>query len=199
MRSGKFNAWMHITNDPRFILQQKKRSSASKLPVDRSAARFGFRRGPWRRPTPRFGFARQMHRDWGIGFGTGGPSPVSYPAKWSFDTTTASCANDFVVYPTGSAGSSTQASIISYFDLYSGCGPTVPAVNWAYDTGGTITGAPSFSYDGSQMAFIQTTAGVASLVLLRLPSAPPGTGTLASPISLTALSPPPTRLARRRA
>ena len=189
MRSGKFNAWMHITNDPRFILQQKKRSSASKLPVDRSAARFGFRRGPWRKPSPRFGFARQMHRDWGIGFGTGGPSPVSYPAKWSFDTTTASCANDFVVYPTGSAGSSTQASIISYFDLYSGCGPTVPAVNWAYDTGGTITGAPSFSYDGSQMAFIQTTAGVASLVLLRLPSAPPGTGTLATPISLPALSP----------
>ena len=202
MRSGKFNAWMHITNDPRFILQQKKRSlGVQNCPL--IAAQHGSVSGaaPWRKPSPQIRLREDsMHRDWGIGFGTGGPSPVSYPAKWSFDTTTASCANDFVVYPTGSDGSGTQASIISYFDLYSGCGPTVPAVNWAYDTGGTITGAPSFSFDGSQMAFIQTTAGVASLVLLRLPSAPPGTGTLAYADQFARRSrPPPTPLARRLA
>ena len=190
IRSGRFDAWMHVTNDPRFIMQQKKRSAGTKILTDRSTELFGGRGNSWRLPRagPRRPVAKRLHRDWGIGLSTGNPSPVSYPAKWSFDTTSASCANDFVVYPTGAGGSSTQASIIAYFNLYSGCGGSVPGVDWAYDTGGAVTGAPSFSFDGSQIAFIQSTAGVASLVLLRIPLTPPGSGTVNSPISLTALS-----------
>jgi hypothetical protein len=201
LRGGRFEKWMRITNDPRFILQQKKRSSRSQTLASRDTTLAAGPAKPWGPPIPRprpvpnpspisrFGFMKRIHRDWGFGVSTGNPSPVSYPAKWSFDTTSASCANDFVVYPTGADAAGAQASIVAYFNLYSGCGGTVPSVDWAYDTGGVVTGAPSFSYDGSQMAFIQTTAGVASLVLLRLPSAPPGTGTLTSPITLPALSP----------
>ena len=88
--------------------------------------------------------------------------------------------------PLARLDSGAQASIVAYFDLYSGCGATVPTVDWAYDTGGVITGAPSFSFDGSQMAFMQTTAGVASLVLLRIPLTPPGAGTVDAPVTLHA-------------
>src|SRR5271155_3457441 len=197
LRTGRFNAWMRITNDPRFILQQKKRGGRSQTVAGRDAALASSPATTWRLPLPkpkpspitRLGFTKHIHRDWGFGVSSGNPSPVSYPAKWSFDTTSASCANDFVVYPTGADAAGSQASIVAYFNLYSGCGGTVPSVDWAYDTGGVVTGAPSFSYDGSQIAFIQTTTGVASLVLLRLPAAPPGMGTVTSPITLTPLSP----------
>ncbi len=200
MRAGTLNAWMNITNDPRFILQQKKRAGRSQTLAlaGRNATVAGSPIEPWpvRKPTPkpkprpitRFGFAKRMHRDWGLGVSTGNPSPVSYPAKWSFDTTTTSCTNDFVVYPTGADEADAQASIVAYFNLYSGCGGTVPSVDWAYDTGGVVTGAPSFSFDGSQIAFIQNTGGAASLVLLRIPLTPPGTGTVDAPITLTPLS-----------
>ncbi len=188
IQNRRYDAWLQITNDPRFIIQQKKRRAGSKLLADQDTIVFGGGRDPWRPTKHKRGKSSRIHRDWGIGLGTGNPSPVSYPAKWSFDTTTASCANDFVVYPTGADGSSGQASIIAYFNLYSGCGVTVPGVDWAYNTGGTVTGAPSFSNDGSQIAFIQSTAGVASLVLLRIPQTPPGAGTLGAPVTLTALS-----------
>ena len=128
-----------------------------------------------------------MHRDWGVGVGSGSPSAVSYPAKWSLDVDAASCADDFVVYPTGAAGSGSQPSIVGYFNVYSGCTAPVPAVDFAYNTGGTITGATSFSVDGTQLAFIQTSAGVASLVLLKI-EAPPGTGSFTTPITLTPVS-----------
>ncbi len=188
IQNRRYDAWLHITNDPRFIIQQKKRRAGSKLLTDQDTVVFGGGRNPWRPTRHTTRKSSRIHRDWGIGLGTGSPSPVSYPAKWSFDTSTASCSNDFVVYPTGAAGSSTQASIIAYFNLYSGCGGTVPSVDWAYDTGGTITGAPSFSDDGSQLAFIQTAAGVASLVLLRIPLTPPGDGSLNLPTTLTPIS-----------
>src|SRR5271155_9562 len=197
LRTGRFDAWMRITNDPRFILQQKRRGGRSQTLADRNDAIAGSAATTWHLPLPkpkpspitRLGFTKRIHRDWGFGVSSGNPSPVSYPAKWSFDTTSASCANDFVVYPTGADAAGSQASIVAYFNLYSGCGGTVSSVDWAYDTGGVVTGAPSFSYDGSQIAFIQTTTGVASLVLLRLPAAPPGMGTVTSPITLTPLSP----------
>ena len=81
----------------------------------------------------------------------------NYPAKYSLTTTSANCSNDFVVYPTGLAGSNTQASIVAYTNLYSGCGGTVPSVYWAYyiGAGNTIQSSPVFSLDGTQIAFMQ--------------------------------------------
>ena len=194
IQNGRYDSWLQITNDPRFIIQQKVRAAGRKTLVDRdesaipeSAATLeGLSSSPFSIGLKSgHGGASGIQKDWAMGVNAGNPSVVSAPAKWSFDTTTASCANDFVVYPTGSAGSGTQATIIAYFNLYSGCGGTVPRVDFAYNTGGAITGAPSFSTDGSQLAFIQTAGGAASLVLLRIPVTPPGTGTLATPTAPT--------------
>ncbi len=61
-----------------------------------------------------------------------------------------------------------QASIVAYNNLYSSCGGTVPSTKWAYFTGGTIQTSPALSLDGTQVAFVQSSAGnVASLVLLK--------------------------------
>ncbi|MFZ0136378.1 MAG: hypothetical protein WAK89_04915 [Candidatus Sulfotelmatobacter sp.] len=119
---------------------------------------------------------------WSEDLGTGATmGALNYPAKYSLTTTTASCGSDFVVYPTGLAGSATQASIVAYSNLYSGCGGTVPSVYWAYyiGDGNTIQSSPVFSLDGTQLAFVQEEAGEAVFVLLKwVPSA---TEAVASP------------------
>jgi hypothetical protein len=94
----------------------------------------------------------------------------NYPAKYSFSGSTASCTSDFVVFPTGLAGATKQASIVAYSNLYAtGCTGMVPSVYWAYNTGtgSTIQSSPVFSRDGAQLAFVQEDAGAASLVLLK--------------------------------
>ena len=188
IRYGRHDAWEKIKNDPRYIIQQKLRRSGSKALAGGERSVFKLRGGRWGLPTIGRERRTPMHRDWGVGVGSGSPSAVSYPAKWSLDVDAASCADDFVVYPTGAAGSGSQPSIIGYFNVYTGCGGTVPEVDFAYNTGGTITGATSFSVDGTQLAFIQTSASVASLVLLKIPVTPPGTGTLSTPIPLSPIS-----------
>jgi hypothetical protein len=110
---------------------------------------------------------------WQEDLGTGASiGAVNYPAKYSLTTATASCTTDFVVYPTGlpgAAGPGGQATIVAYNNLYSGCGGKVPSVYWAYyiGTGTTIQSSPVFSFDGTQLAFVQTDAGEASVVLLK--------------------------------
>lgn len=98
----------------------------------------------------------------------------NYPAKFSFSSTTANCGSattpDYVVYSTGKLGSGTQASVVAFDNLYTGCGGTVPTVYWAYNTGGQILTSPVPSLDGTQVAFAQTSGsptGVAGLLLLK--------------------------------
>ena len=162
-----------------------------KSPQDQVSAQFRRTRpmsGPL--PDPRFRIpddrlrpVTDLNQDWNEPMGNASaPSFLAYPAKWSFDTTAASCANDFVVYPTGQPGSGSQASIVAYYNLYTGgCSGTVPETDWAYNTGGTVALSPVFSLTGNQLAFIQTSGGVASLVLLQIPLTPPGAGTLSAP------------------
>jgi hypothetical protein len=98
----------------------------------------------------------------------------NYPAKYSWTAGSPSAANcaggatpDYVAYNTNVAGSSTQASIIAYENLYSGtCSGSVPQTYWAYDTGGTIETSVALSELGDQVAFIHS-ASTASLVLLK--------------------------------
>ncbi|MGA9508942.1 MAG: hypothetical protein WBV55_10010 [Candidatus Sulfotelmatobacter sp.] len=114
-----------------------------------------------------------LNQDWQENMGSGANVGAgNYPAKFSFLGTTANCGNatqpDFVVYSTGLAGSSTQASIVAYDNLYSGClAGAVPSVYWAYNTGGQILTSPVFSGSGSQVGFVQTLGGQAGLVLLK--------------------------------
>jgi hypothetical protein len=112
---------------------------------------------------------------WAEFLGSGGtPGAFNYPAKYSFSSTTANCASasqpDYVVFSTGLIGSGTQASIVAFDNLYTGCGGSVPAVYWAYNTGGLILTSPVLSLDGTQIAFVQTSGsptGNAGLVLLK--------------------------------
>jgi hypothetical protein len=114
--------------------------------------------------------------------------PNTSPAKYSFSTTSASCS-DFVVYPTGAAGASSAANIIAYDNLYSGTctSGNVPSVDWAYNTGGTVTTSPILSYwdNGAQVAFIQVSGTTASLVLLKWAASG---GSVTSPTTLTSQS-----------
>jgi hypothetical protein len=115
--------------------------------------------------------------------GTGTVQPNTFPAKYGVSLTGASCS-DFVIYPTGKAGSTTAASIVADNNLYtSGCTGAVPSVYWAYNTGGTVTTSPILSEDGSQVAYIQSNGTTASLVLLKWAAST--TETVGAPLTLT--------------
>lgn len=134
-----------------------------------------------------------LQRDWSENLGSGGALPANvFPAKFSFDVTTASCATDpspdFVVYSTGLLSSGSQASVVAYDNLYSGCTGTKPSVYWAYDTGGQVLTSPVFSYLGDQVAFVQTNGGgLGTLVILKWAAST--TETVGGPLSLTAVAP----------
>jgi hypothetical protein len=98
--------------------------------------------------------------------------PNVFPAKFGASLTAADCTHDFVVYPTGQAGSTTAATIIAYNNIYvgtGGCETSDPAVYWAYNThtGYTVTTSPILSRDGTQVAFMESTASTAELVLVK--------------------------------
>jgi len=211
IQSGRYTQWLKAVNDPRYVLNQLKRNlpvvgpaetdanyrarwiseasgdrSAASLAPETLAPKLRFRD----RSLPSFPAEQKLARpksdmsnDWNESVGTATSSTaINSPAKWSFATGSESCANDFVVFSTGQAGSSTQATILGYYNLYSVCGGTVPTVNWQYNTGtgNFVYLAPVFSLDGSQVAFIQSSGTAASLVLLRYKLITSGSGALSS-------------------
>jgi hypothetical protein len=144
--------------------------------------RIGF--DPFRRPMSE-PFANRMIRsrikkDWSETLGNSGTVGLGrYPATY---TTGAASCNDFVVFSTGLTGTSSQASIIAFNNIYAGCNSGTPTVYWAYNTAGAITTSPVLSLDGSQIAFVQSSSSQASLVLLTWKAS---NGTLTSPVSPT--------------
>ena len=67
-------------------------------------------------------------------------------------------------------GADGTASIAAYNNLYVGTNGkcTGPTAYWNYDTaGGSVVTSPVLSADGSQVAFVQTVSGMASLVVLK--------------------------------
>lgn len=174
--SGSLANWHRLVTDPRYVIQQRKRALGL-------AGIEG----------ERLGSESSVSKDWSMTLGSGGRLAAGqYPAKYTFSTgATLNCANapspDYVVYPTGLAGSGTQATVVAFFNLYSGtCTGTVPSTYWAYNTGGTATTSPVLSLDGSQVAFIQTSGGVASLVILRWANSG---GTVGAPTATTGYLP----------
>ena len=163
-----------VERDPRYWQQQSRQSPISLLETETGRVL-----GPEVQPLPMLlsREGQENNKDWSQDLGSGATvGATNYPAKYGFQGTTATCAGgatqpDFVVYGTGLAGSATQASIVAYDNIYSGCsidGP-VPTVYWAYNTSdGTVTTSPVFSQDGTQVAFVQTdTHGNGILVVLR--------------------------------
>jgi hypothetical protein len=121
----------------------------------------------------------RLQTDWSEDLGSGATLGMGvYAAKFSFSISSANCDSagtpDFVVYNTGLAGTglagSTQASIVAFDNLYSGCSGSAPMNYWAYDTDGAkiVTSVILSFYDnGQQVAFVQSKGGAASLVVLK--------------------------------
>lgn len=133
------------------------------------------------------GLWSELLGDLGVG---DGPGAGNYPAKYTFDTTVANCAGgsgipDYVVYSTGLAGSGTQANIVAYDNLYTGCAPPVPTVFWAYNTGGQVLTSPVLSGNGRQIAFVETSGGAGIMVMLKWAAG----GTVTSPATITSVAP----------
>jgi hypothetical protein len=127
----------------------------------------------------------RMQKDWSETEGNNGTVGLNhFPA--TFTNSSANCTADMAVYNTGLAGSSSQANLVAYNQLYSGCNPR-PSTYWAYDTGGTAVTSVALSLDGTQVAFVQTdnTTTHADLVVLKWA---PSNGTLTSPAILTSNS-----------
>jgi hypothetical protein len=77
-------------------------------------------------------------------------------------------------------------SVIGFTNLYkTGCSGTVPKTNWAFDTKGNVNTSPIVSSDGTQIAYIQSVAGVAQLVIVKWKA---GSGTITSPVTPTSES-----------
>jgi hypothetical protein len=149
-----------------------------------------FRRRPRPRPRPRpRRFSNNLQKDWRASMGASSNAVENtYPAKYSFSLNTANCGNatspDFVAIHTGVQGSTTQASVIAFDNLYTGCTGIVPSTYWAYNTGGQAQTSVVLSADGSQVAFTQDAATTADATLVILKWAA-GTGTAGAPVTLT--------------
>lgn len=149
-----------IRRQPRYQLQELERSSSQ------------WRSGAARDKQGGSGLFPAAQRDWSFDLGRGATAGVGmYPAKYSFDLTTASCGSDFVVFNTslsGGSGSLPGANIVAFNNLYSGCESAVPAILWGYATGsGRVVTSPVLSLDGSKVAFVETAPSGAILRVLR--------------------------------
>jgi len=176
---GSVEQAIRLQQDPRFEQQLYRRAQALRLPTARTESGS---------PQLRFPVGNAGSKGlWDESLGAGATvGAVNFPAKFSFSSGVANCGSaatpDFVVYSTGLTGSATQASLIAYDNLYSGCSGTVPQGYWAYDTGGQILTSPVFSRDGTQLAFTQTAGGIGSLVLLKWKAS--ATATVGGPVVL---------------
>ena len=93
----------------------------------------------------------------------------------------------------GGSGTAGQPTIFAVNQLYASCAGSgalgAPSLLWSYNTGnGAIADqSPILSLDGTQVAFIQRTAGVASLVLLKWAAAGAGVyvGAPSAPTAVT--------------
>ncbi|HLJ76115.1 MAG TPA: hypothetical protein VKT75_01815, partial [Acidobacteriaceae bacterium] len=182
IRGGRHQDWERIVSDRRYVMLQTKRHAAATVAESRGARADSHDRssnqhgksfeGPGHKSV-----AGSIHSDWQMNLGSSATVGAGqYPAKYSFSTTAAgTCAGDaspdFVVYNTGQAGSNSgnrEANIVAYDNLYSGCSGAVPTVYWSYYTGtGTAATSVVLSLDGSKVAFIETSAGGATLRILK--------------------------------
>ena len=132
-----------ISKDPRYAQQIQRGEQALMLPRELADADFV---ATALSVVKRQG--KKLRRDWSEDLGAGaGSGAGNYPAKFSFRGTTANCADalvpDYVAYSTGLAGSPTQASIVAFDNLYSGCSKLNlgTAANFAVLGSSTVTNA----------------------------------------------------------
>jgi hypothetical protein len=190
LQKGDYEHWQKVVNDPRYVIQQLKNRGEVQGPA-RTDAEY---RMKWILQSGFSGSDKKLQsnvkRDWSEALGGAGLAAGQYPAKYGFGTTTTTCG-DYVIYPTGAAGATGQATIVAFNSIYSGC-PLYsggPVVYWAYNTGTGYTAntSPVMPLDGSQVAFVQTNGTTAELVLLKMAASG---GTITTPASaLTSVLP----------
>src|ERR1700722_10059758 len=173
---------MRLQEDPRFGQQLYRRALPLMLPPDQKE--WGGIHSP-QQPHLRFPVRfRPLVRStglWSQSLGAGaGVGAVNFPAKFSFNSGVANCGSDYVVYSTGLAGSGTQASLIAYNNLYSGCeGINLgTASNFAVLGGSTVTNAGNSVVTGGNIGISPGTSltGFPPGILT-----PPATEQLATP------------------
>ncbi len=185
LQKGDYEHWQKVVNDPRYVMQQLK----NRGDVKGRAGTDADYRSKWILQSGFSGSNKKqksnIERDWSEALGGPGLAAGQYPAKYNVTTTSASCS-DYVVFPTGATGSGTQATIVAFNSVYSGCPlhSSDPVVYWAYNTGTGFkaTTSPVISLDGSQVAFIQSNGTTASLVLLKMAASG---GSVGSPAAAT--------------
>ena len=197
--AGRHEQWQKIVNDPRYVIQQLRRNLPVQGPAAVDAAyrakwiaevydNGGARFERTENVRPAFGFRGQfprgnnprdtgpnpltnIKRDWSMALGGPGLAEGHYPAKYSFSTTTASCS-DYVIFPTGAAGSTTQATIAAFTNIYvGGCvynynvtagaasGTPVAGLQENGGTSGFIIDNQSTSQAGAQQVYFSTLTG----------------------------------------
>lgn len=124
---------------------------------------------------------KHAHVDWSASLGgaTARMPAGAMAAKFSFDLNAVpSCANDYVAYGLLNNGSSTQANILAFANLYSsgvagggglcdGANSGQPTVLFAFNAASAaVAGSLSLSLDGSKLAFAGNAGGTAAFYVL---------------------------------
>jgi streptogramin lyase len=205
-----------LLKDPRYILQQELRAAMAappSLPAPLAAlndngpvdiAPASYTGGPLPRgltkalipptgkeplPTISPDKTHRIHKDWSVSEGSNGTTGVGqFPA--TFTQTASACGTDLAIYNTGLTGSSSQATVVAYNNIYASCNSGVPTVYYAYNTGtAPITTSVDLSGDGTQLAFITGASGsAASLVVLKVASSGGSVTAPTTPTSAAAAS-----------
>lgn len=131
----------HLAHDPRYVQQWVRRNAERR---DHHHEHEWFRKP-----------SGELHGDWSMYLGNGATTGAGvYPAKFSFDITTANCGSsgtpDFVVFNTSLAGSATPSAAFDTgtFTAQPNAGDTVTITNGASSlilTGGAVDAGTTFS------------------------------------------------------
>ena len=176
-RQGKLAHWNKIVSDRRYQLQQVKQNLLERqlAAAPDYAAKLAIL-SSWdgqlenRKAGKRTEKVTPLKTDWSMNIGNKARVGAGqYPAKFTFNTDTASCS-DYVAYNTGVAGvSGGQANIVGYSNLYeTTCTAPVPTVDFAYYSGsGSALTSIVLSPDGTKLAYVENSASGAVLRILQ--------------------------------
>jgi hypothetical protein len=167
--NGRRQQWEQIVNDPRYRMQQVRRSVATanvmgtpeKSSDSESQPVFGrlgdnrFRRNE---------NSQSLAGKWNIAIaaGGGGPALDMYPAKYTFSPIGAPACTDFVAFPNQLAGANNSSpNIVGLTNLYNPlCTTTTPTFLFSYFVGtGTVQTSPVLSLTGTKVAFVESISG----------------------------------------
>jgi hypothetical protein len=140
IENGTVEQWNEKANDPRFIITLAKKE---KLKSEKRVALITAKgkKQNKKQPPPS---GPQIHRDWSnvMGGAAGVGASRLFPAKYNFNISTKSCASDFVVFTTVTAGATSSGTFYSTtgtFTAAPAAGGTVTITNALYTPAQVLT------------------------------------------------------------